>query len=83
MLDVMIYFINHHYTTDILQQPSQHGIHNAVSRLDQVQMFCINTKHGHEDHLGFLMTFLAQSQAEIVTERVFLRNPVFKEIYKR
>ena len=37
----------------------------------------------HEDHLGFLMSSVAQSQAEIVTEGVFLRNPVLKEIYDR
>ena len=29
------------------------------------------------------MTSVAQSQAEIVTEGVFLRNPVLKEIYDR
>ena len=38
---------------------------------------------GHEDNLGFLMSSIAQSQAEIVTEGVFLRNPVLKEIYDR
>ena len=31
----------------------------------------------------FLMSSVAQSQAEIVTEGVFLRNPVLKEIYNR
>ena len=38
---------------------------------------------GYEDNLGFLMSSIAQSQAEIVTEGVFLRNPVLKEIYDR
>ena len=33
--------------------------------------------------LFFLMSSVAQSQAEIVTEGVFLRNPVLKEIYDR
>ena len=33
--------------------------------------------------LGFLISSVAQSQAEIVSEGVFLRNPVLKEIYDR
>ena len=33
--------------------------------------------------LGFLMSSVAQSQAEIVTEGIFLRYPVLKEIYDR
>ena len=37
----------------------------------------------HEDHLGFLMSSVPQSQAEIVTEGVFLRNPVLTEINDR
>ena len=40
-------------------------------------------KYGHEVYLVFLLKSIAQSQAEIVTEGVFLRNPVLKEIYDR
>ena len=44
--------------------------------------FC-SIQVGHEDYLGFLISSVAQSQAEIFTEGVFLRNPILKENYDR